>query len=150
MTRNAILAASVTLLLAACGGGSSTATTTGDETNTTGTSGGENGGGATTDAGAGAGTTETGGGGGGSEELATRVAAGQERFDHVCGVCHPGGDGDTGPDLHNKHFTVDRMTNQIRNGSGHMRPIPEARLSAADLPNVLAWLSTIGAVDGVR
>ena len=82
--------------------------------------------------------------------FSTRVAAGQEKFDHVCGTCHPDGSSDTGPDLHNKHWTVERVTNQIRNGSGNMRPIPVARLSDEDLPNVLAWLSTIGTVDGVQ
>jgi len=145
MTKNAILAACV-VGLAACGGGSSTTTGTGDETNTTNTTGGET----PADADAGTATTDTGGGGGDADAFAARVALGQEKFDHVCGTCHPGGEGDTGPDLHNKHFTVERMTNQIRNGSGHMRPIPVARLSDEELSNVLAWLSTIGAVDGVH
>jgi len=152
MNKNVIVAWCVAAALAGCGGGgSSGGTTTGDETHTGGgaTTGGETTGGATTGGGETDAGTATTGGGGGEGDFATRVAAGQDKFDHVCGTCHPDGGEDTGPDLHGKHFTVERMTNQIRNGSSHMRPIPVARLSDEELPNVLAWLSTIQAVDGV-
>jgi mono/diheme cytochrome c family protein len=79
-------------------------------------------------------------------EWAAKVAAGQARYEAVCGTCHPGGEEDTGPRLIGLRWTIDRMRAQIRNGSGRMRPIPPSRLSDADLDNVLAWLTTIHAV----
>lgn len=148
MTTKTICAMFVTVALCGgCGGGASSSgsTTAGDETHAT--AGGETtGGGETADAGTGEATPPSGDG----ADWAAKIAAGQDRFDHVCGTCHPGGDADTGPDLHNKHWTAERVTNQIRNGGSHMRPIPLARLSDEDLPNVLAWLSTIGTVDGLQ
>jgi mono/diheme cytochrome c family protein len=79
-------------------------------------------------------------------DWAAKVAAGEARYDAVCGTCHPGGDEDSGPRLIDLRWTADRMRAQIRNGSGRMRPIPPARLSDADLENVLAWMTTIRAV----
>jgi mono/diheme cytochrome c family protein len=80
---------------------------------------------------------------GASAEL---IAAGGERFEAVCGLCHPGGEEDSGPTLRDIHWDAARMRTQIRNGSGRMRPISAARLSDEDLDKVVAWLGTIGAV----
>lgn len=141
----------IVLALVGCGGGttesttttttpttSETATTTTSSTTSTTTSGGETTSTTTT-------TTTS------SVDAATwqaQVTAGADLFDHKCSTCHgEGGTGDGAPDLRNVHFTPERMRTQIRNGSGRMRPIPVARLADADMEQVLAWLTTIGAVD---
>jgi len=119
------------------------------ETETTPTDGTSSGGetGTPTDSGTGGQVTDTGtAGGGGAEPDPQLVAAGQASFDRVCGTCHPGGDEDIGPSIKDKHLTAERVTEQIRNGSGRMRPIPVRRLSDEDLPGVLAYLRTIGTV----
>jgi mono/diheme cytochrome c family protein len=136
-------ALTATLLLAACGGGAAAT-----ETSTT-PSAGSAGGEATT-ADASATTTPDGeadssatGATGASAEM---IAAGGERFEAVCGLCHPGGEEDSGPSIRDIHWDAARMRAQIRNGSGRMRPISTARLSDEDLEKVVAWLGTIGAV----
>ena len=134
------VAAAVLLALAGCGGGEATvdgdATTGGGETTAGGetTTGGEATSGGETTATAGAAA---------SPEI---IAAGGERFEAVCGLCHPGGDEDDGPSLRNIHWDVDRVRIQVRNGSDHMRPVSTARMSDADLEKVFAWLRTIGTI----
>lgn len=71
---------------------------------------------------------------------------GVPQFNRACGRCHPNGDEDTGPDLHNKNLTVEAMTKVIRQGTKRMRPIAPARLSDADLARVMTFLRTIHAV----
>lgn len=68
------------------------------------------------------------------------VAHGQEVFDQICSGCHADHPlGDLGWD-------PARVRQQIREGSGRMPPIREARVSADDMEAVLAYLATIGAV----
>jgi mono/diheme cytochrome c family protein len=135
-------ALSACLVLTACGGGAAAA-----ETTTTPASSSSAGGEAAS--GAAASPATTGGdaaasvSSGASAEL---IAAGGERFEAVCGLCHPGGEEDSGPTLRDIHWDAARMRTQIRNGSGRMRPISAARLSDEDLEKVVAWLGTIGAV----
>lgn len=74
------------------------------------------------------------------------VAQGRAKYDRACGRCHPGGEEDVGPRLTGINWAQDRMTRQIRNGGGRMRPIPTARLSDADLPALMAYMRTIHAV----
>lgn len=123
--------------LAACGGASEPAAETTPATPETTTGGETTSGGETTTGGTASGEV--------SPEL---VAHGADLFARKCGTCH-GDDasGDTAPDLHNIHFTSERMHSQIRNGSDRMRPISETRLSEPELLAVTAWLHTIGAVD---
>lgn len=101
----------------------------------------------------GGGSAEGGGGGessGGeySDTISPTADAtrGQQRFDAVCGACHPGGEGDVGPRIRELGWTVSRVRHQIREGSGGMRPISTARLSDEDLEHVLAHLRTLGTI----
>jgi len=76
----------------------------------------------------------------------TDVAHGQEVFDMHCEDCHPGGEEDVGPSLIADPHTPARLRQQIREGSGRMRPFSAKRLSDQDLEDLLAYLQTINAV----
>jgi mono/diheme cytochrome c family protein len=103
------------------------------------------------------------GGGGGSESgssesssggeasyagpiASTDTAKGKEAFDSFCGDCHPDGGEDVGPSLIATPHTPAKMRQQVREGSGKMRPFPEQRLSKDDLEDILAWLASVNAV----
>lgn len=73
-------------------------------------------------------------------------AEGVAQFNRACGRCHPQGDEDIGPDLHDKNLTPAAMTRVIRQGTKRMRPIAPARLSDADLARVMVFLRSIHAV----
>jgi len=77
----------------------------------------------------------------------TDVAHGKERFDDMCGDCHPDGGADDGPSLIAEPHSAGYIRQQTREGSGKMRPIPERRLSNEDLEAILAWL---GSVNGIK
>lgn len=77
------------------------------------------------------------------------VRRGQRRFDKACGNCHPDGEEDLGPSLIGIRWTVPRMTRQIRNGSGKMKPISTKRLPQSEMEPLMAYLSTLRAVKGV-
>jgi len=102
-------------------------------------------------------------GGGGSEEAggeatsggeseyagpiaSTDVEHGQEVFESFCGDCHPDGGSDVGPSLIESPHTPADLRQQIREGSGKMRPFTEARLNNEDLESILAWLASVNAV----
>lgn len=74
------------------------------------------------------------------------AAQGAAEFRVACGRCHPNGDEDTGPDIHNKNKSVVEMTKIIREGSGKMRRITPAKLSDANLAKVMLFLRSIHAV----
>lgn len=76
----------------------------------------------------------------------TDVAHGKEAFDSFCGDCHPDGGSDVGPSLIESPHTPANLRQQIREGSGKMRPFNEARLSKDDLESILAWLASVNAV----
>ena len=76
----------------------------------------------------------------------TDVAHGKEVFDNLCGDCHPDGGEDVGPSLIAKPHTPAKLRQQVREGSGKMRPFPEKRLSKDDLEAILAWLASVNAV----
>lgn len=104
------------------------------------------------------------GGGGGAEEpsggesaggenaayagpiASTDVAHGKELFSANCDDCHPGGEEDVGPSLIAEPHTPARIRQQIREGSGKMRPFSEKRLSNDDVEAILAYLASINAV----
>lgn len=111
----------LTFVLAACGGGGGDADGAGGE----GSSGGEY-----------------------SDTIAPTAdaARGQQRFDAVCGACHPGGESDVGPRIRELGWTVSRVRHQIREGSDGMRPVSTARLSDEDLEHVLAHLQSLGTI----
>jgi len=77
---------------------------------------------------------------------ANLAAIGRQKFNRACGRCHPGGGEDVGPAITNKNWDQARMTRQIRQGSGRMRPIAPSRLPDADLPALMAYMRTIHAV----
>lgn len=81
-----------------------------------------------------------------AEAQQTGRAPGAAEFGRACGRCHPNGDEDTGPDLHNKNKSVADMTRIIREGSGKMRPVGPAKLSDANLAKVMLFLRGIHAV----
>ena len=78
------------------------------------------------------------------------VGAGRVVFDRVCGVCHPEGEEDLGPDIRNRRVPVARMRHIIRNGTGEMRPIPQRKLPDRYMDELMAYLTTLGTVRGVR
>ncbi|MBK6535555.1 MAG: cytochrome c [Deltaproteobacteria bacterium] len=73
-------------------------------------------------------------------------AEGVPQFNRTCGRCHPDGNEDDGPDLHNKNLSVAAMTKVVREGTKHMRPIRPTKLSDADLARVMVFLRSIHAV----
>ena len=78
------------------------------------------------------------------------VGAGRVVFDRVCGVCHPDGEEDLGPDIRNRRVPVERLRYIIRNGTGRMRPIPQRKLPDRYMDELMAYLTTLGTVRGVR
>lgn len=76
----------------------------------------------------------------------TDVAHGKEVFSSFCDDCHPDGGEDVGPSLIAKPHAPSRIRQQIREGSGKMRPFSEARLSNQDMEAILAWLGSVNAV----
>jgi mono/diheme cytochrome c family protein len=76
----------------------------------------------------------------------TDVGRGKELFGTFCDDCHPGGDADVGPSLIEKPHTPARIRQQIREGSGKMKPFPEKRVSKDDVEAILAYLASINAV----
>ncbi|MDD9945842.1 MAG: cytochrome c [Myxococcales bacterium] len=105
------------------------------------------------------------GGGGGAEEggsdetsggdvsqyegpiASTDTAKGEEIFLTYCDDCHPDGGADSGPSLIDHPHAVARVRQQIREGSGKMRPFSAGRLSDEDMEHLLAYLNTLGAVE---
>lgn len=76
----------------------------------------------------------------------TDVEHGKEVFASFCDDCHPDGGEDVGPSLIADPHTPPRLRQQIREGSGKMRPFSEKRLSNDDMEAVLAYLASINAV----
>ena len=76
----------------------------------------------------------------------TNAEGGKTVFATYCDDCHPDGDADVGPSLIADPHTAPRLRQQIREGSGKMKPFPEKRVSKDDLEALLAYLDSIGAV----
>ena len=76
----------------------------------------------------------------------TDVAHGKEVFGTFCDDCHPDGGEDVGPSLIDHAHSPARLRQQIREGSGKMRPFSEKRLSNDDMEAILAWLASVNAV----
>lgn len=76
----------------------------------------------------------------------TDVEHGKEVFDDLCGDCHPDGGADSGPSLIATPHPAPKLRQQVREGSGKMRPFPEKRLKKDDLEAILAWLASVNAV----
>jgi mono/diheme cytochrome c family protein len=76
----------------------------------------------------------------------TDVEAGKSVFSTYCDDCHPDGDADVGPSLIADPHEAALLRQQIREGSGKMKPFPEKRVSKEDLEALLAYLDSIGAV----
>lgn len=78
-------------------------------------------------------------------DIASRdVPRGAVVFNHVCAACHAGRVNPRG-----YRWSPAQMRRQVREGNRLMPPIPASRVSEEDLEAVLAYLSTIQAVDGV-
>lgn len=76
----------------------------------------------------------------------TDVAHGKEVFASFCDDCHPDGGEDVGPSLIEHPHEPAKLRQQIREGSGKMRPFSEKRLSNEDMESLLAYLASINAV----
>jgi mono/diheme cytochrome c family protein len=76
----------------------------------------------------------------------TDVEHGKEKFDDLCGDCHPDGGSADGPSLIATPHAASFVRKQIREGSGKMRPFPERRLKNDDMEAILAWLASVNAV----
>ena len=76
----------------------------------------------------------------------TDAEHGKTLFDDYCGDCHPDAGEDVGPSLIATPHTPARIRQQIREGSGKMRPFAEKRLSDQDVETILAWLDSVKAV----
>jgi mono/diheme cytochrome c family protein len=74
------------------------------------------------------------------------VAQGQEQFESFCGDCHPDGGEDVGPSLIDEPHTPARIRQQVREGSGKMRPMSSSRLGDDDLEAILAYMASLNAV----
>ena len=79
-----------------------------------------------------------------------RVGRGRSVFRQTCDTCHPDGEADLGPGIRGLGFSVERMTRQIRRGSGRMRPIGPNKLPDRYLGDLMAYLSVLRAVRGVE
>jgi len=76
----------------------------------------------------------------------TDTAAGQAVFETYCSGCHPGGAEGRGPSILDAHESPAEARQQVREGGDHMPAFPESRISATDLENLLAYLTTLGTV----
>ena len=76
----------------------------------------------------------------------TDAAHGKEVFANFCDDCHPDGGSDVGPSLIEHPHSPARIRQQVREGSGKMRPFSEKRLSNEDMESLLAWLASVNAV----
>lgn len=76
----------------------------------------------------------------------TDVQRGKELFAANCDDCHPDGEEDVGPSLIADPHTPARLRQQIREGSGRMKPFPETRLADDEMEAILAYLASINAV----
>jgi mono/diheme cytochrome c family protein len=76
----------------------------------------------------------------------TDLERGKTVFATYCDDCHPDGDADVGPSLIADPHEPARLRQQIREGSGKMKPFPEKRVSKDDLEALLAYLDSLGAV----
>lgn len=72
------------------------------------------------------------------------VARGEEVYTALCMSCHGG----AAPGLEGIGWEPGAMRQQVREGRGRMPAIAEGRLAAEDLEAVLAYLTTIQAVNG--
>jgi len=71
------------------------------------------------------------------------TARGQQVYTDLCMACH-----EDGPTLEGIAWTPARLRQQVREGSGHMPPLNETRISADDLESVLAYMVTTGGAVG--
>ena len=71
------------------------------------------------------------------------VADGSRTFHSLCAACHAGRVNPEG-----YHWSPAQMRHQIRLGNALMPALPEHRLSDERVEAVLAYLSTVGAIDG--
>jgi mono/diheme cytochrome c family protein len=76
------------------------------------------------------------------------TAAGQAVYETYCNGCHPGGGEARGPAISDTHESPATARQQVREGGDHMPAFPESRISADDLESLLAYMVTLGAVQG--
>jgi mono/diheme cytochrome c family protein len=74
------------------------------------------------------------------------VELGAALFERLCTGCHPGGHRGEGPDLTRHARTSERMVRKIRRGADGMPAFGTDRISDEEMPRLLAYLASIGAV----
>ena len=72
-----------------------------------------------------------------------QLERGQRVFMEHCQKCHPGGETGLGPALNNKPFPKFLQRFQVSNGLGAMPAFSPAEISASQLDDLLAYLSTL-------
>ncbi len=70
---------------------------------------------------------------------------GKVAYQRVCAKCH-GDDpteGDDGPALVPMYRTTAQVLDIVRNGTGQMDPVPDSKISDAEVSAVVAWLQML-------
>lgn len=78
----------------------------------------------------------------------TDAAEGRTVFDDRCASCHPDGNEDAGPALRGRQWPAGRVRRQVREGGLTMPAFQRARIDDRQLESLLAYLQTLGAVEG--
>jgi mono/diheme cytochrome c family protein len=70
---------------------------------------------------------------------------GKVAYERVCAQCHGDdpNDGDDGPALVPMYRTTAQVLDIVRNGTGQMHPLPDSKISDAEVTAVVAWLKML-------
>jgi mono/diheme cytochrome c family protein len=70
---------------------------------------------------------------------------GKAVYTRVCSQCHGDdpNDGADGPALVPMYRTTDQVLDIVRQGNGQMHPLPESKISDAEVAQVVAWLKML-------
>jgi len=72
-------------------------------------------------------------------------ASGQATYGRVCARCHGDdpNDGADGPSLLPMYRNAAQVLSIVRGGTGQMHPLPESKVSDAEVNAIVAWLQTL-------
>jgi mono/diheme cytochrome c family protein len=70
---------------------------------------------------------------------------GKVAYQRVCAKCHGDdpNEGDDGPALVPMYRTTAQVLDIVRNGTGQMDPLPDSKISDAEVTAVVAWLQML-------
>jgi mono/diheme cytochrome c family protein len=71
--------------------------------------------------------------------------AGKNAYGRVCARCHGDdpADGADGPSLLPMYRNAAQVLSIVRGGTGQMHPLPESKVSEAEVTAIVAWLQTL-------